>query len=119
MPELEVRPGLTLSYRTYGPEGAPWLTLITGLGGLQEGWFRQVPYFEREYRVLTFDNRGAGRSGAIDVPTRMVDLADDTRRLLDALGIARTHVWGVSMGGKVAQELALGWPERVDELVLG
>jgi 3-oxoadipate enol-lactonase len=119
MPELEVRPGLQLSYRVSGPEGAPWLTLITGLGGLQEGWFRQVPHFEREYRVLTFDNRGAGRSGALDEPTRMVDLADDTRRLLDALGIARTHVWGVSMGGKVAQELALHWPERVDRLVLG
>jgi 3-oxoadipate enol-lactonase len=119
LPDVVVRPGLSLGYRLSGPDDSPVLVLITGLGGLQEGWFRQVPYFERSWRVLTFDNRGAGRSGALDVPTTIRDLADDTVRLLDALDIAKAHVWGVSMGGKIAQELAHGWPERVDRLVLG
>ena len=119
MPDWVVRPQLSLSYHVGGPHDGPPLVLITGLGGLQEGWFRQVPYFERRYRVVTFDNRGAGRSGVLDVPTTMRDLAEDTVALLDGLGVARAHVWGVSMGGKVAQELALGWPDRVDRLVLG
>lgn len=118
MPALEVRPGLSLGYTVTGPEDAPWLVLITGLGGLQEGWFRQVPHFAASFRVLTYDHRGAGRSSTLDVPTTMRDLADDAVRLFDAVGIARAHVWGVSMGGKVAQELALGWPERVDRLIL-
>ncbi len=119
MPDVEVRPGLTTNYRISGPDDAPVLLLITGLGGLQEGWFRQVPHFERAWRVVTFDNRGAGRSSVLDEPARMIDFADDTRRLLDLLAIPKAHVWGVSMGGKVAQELALAWPERVDKLILG
>ena len=118
MPEAAIRSGLSLNYRISGPEGAPVLILITGLGGLQEGWFRQVPYFEAKYRVLTFDNRGAGRSGTLDQPATMWDFADDVSRLMDHLAIARAHVWGVSMGGKIAQELALRSPERVDRLVL-
>lgn len=118
MPEATVRSGLTLAYDVRGPEGAPWLVLITGFGGLQEGWFRQVAHFAKSFRVLTFDNRGAGRSTTLDVPTSMRDLAEDTALLMDALGVAKAHVWGVSMGGKVAMELALGWPERVDHLVL-
>lgn len=118
MPDVRIRPDLSLNYRLEGPQEAPWLVLITGLGGLQEGWFRQVPCFARDFRVLTFDNRGAGRSGVIDAPLTIADLADDTARLFDALGVARAHVWGVSMGGKVAQELALSRPDRVDRLVL-
>jgi 3-oxoadipate enol-lactonase len=115
---ITVRPGLQIAHDVHGPEGAPWLTLITGYGGLQEGWFRQVPYFAQHYQVLTLDNRGAGRSDVLDVPTTMRDLAQDVVLLLDALRIEKTHVWGVSMGGKVAMELALGWPDRVDRLVL-
>lgn len=118
MPEARIRDDLTLAYEVRGPEGAPWLVLITGYGGLQEGWFRQLSHFAKSFRVLTLDNRGAGRSGALDVPTSMRDLAEDTALLMDAVGIAKAHVWGVSMGGKIAMELALGWPERVDKLVL-
>jgi pimeloyl-ACP methyl ester carboxylesterase len=119
VPDLQIRPGLSLNYRLSGPEGAPVLTLITGLGGLQEGWFRQVPHFEQQWRVLTFDNRGAGRSGVLDVPTTIHDMAEDVVLLLDALQIRETHVFGVSMGGKIAQELALQHPERVISLILG
>lgn len=118
MPKATVRPDLDLSYVLEGPEGAPALVLITGLGGLKEGWFRQIPEFAKDHRVLAFDNRGAGGSSVVDRPTTVRDLAEDTALLMDAVGIARAHVWGVSLGGKVAQELALGWPERVDRLVL-
>lgn len=118
MPDLVVKDGLTLGWSAYGPERAPALLLITGLGGLQEGWFRQVPYFQKDYRVITFDNRGAGRTSTLDVPTTMRDLAGDAVALLDHLGVGRAHVWGVSMGGKIAQELALDWPDRVGRLVL-
>jgi 3-oxoadipate enol-lactonase len=118
MPDIEVRPGLVVNYRISGPSEAPALVLITGLGGLQEGWFRQVPYFEPSYRVLTLDNRGAGQSGVLDVPTTMRDMAEDVVAVMDAAGVAHAHIWGVSMGGKIAQELALGWPQRVDRLVL-
>ncbi len=118
MPHVEVREGLTISYALAGPEGAPVLVLLTGLGGLKEGWFRQVPAFSDVFRVLTLDNRGMGGTSVLDAPTRMADLAEDVVLLLDALGIERAHVWGVSMGGKIAMELALGWPERVERLVL-
>ncbi len=118
MADVAIRDGLTLSYSVAGPEEGPALVLITGLGGQQEGWFRQIPYFRQQYRVIAFDNRGAGRSGALDVPTTMADFADDTARLLDHLGVAQAHVWGVSMGGKIAQELALSRPDRVLRVVL-
>lgn len=118
MPDAKIRDDLSLSYDVRGPEGSPWLVLITGFGGLQEGWFRQTAHFAKSFRVLTLDNRGAGRSGAVDSPTTMRDLAEDVALLMDALGVAKAHVWGVSMGGKIAMELALGWPERVDHLVL-
>ena len=114
-----IRPGLSLSWQRSGDPAAPALTLITGLGGLKEGWFRQVPYFEDRFQVLIFDNRGMGGSDVLDVPVSMRDLAEDTKLLLDQLGITSTHIWGVSMGAKIAQELALSWPERVSNLVLG
>lgn len=118
MPEARIRPHQVLAYEEEGPPGAPALLLITGLGGLKEGWFRQVPHFRERFRVITFDNRGMGGSTVVDAPLRMVDLADDARLLLDHLGVDVAHLWGVSMGGKVAQELALGWPERVGRVVL-
>lgn len=117
MPEAPIRDGLTLAFTEDGPTDAPVLLLVTGLGGLKEGWFRQAPLAER-FRLVTFDNRGMGGSSVLDVPTTMYDLAEDAVLLLDHLGIGAAHVWGVSMGGKIAQEMALGWPERVDRLVL-
>ncbi len=119
MPDAQIRSELSLNYRLSGPESAEVLLLITGLGGLQEGWFRQIPYFESRFRVLTFDNRGAGRSGVVDRPTSLREMAEDAVLLMDTLGIEAAHVWGVSMGGKIAQELALNWPNRVRRLILG
>ena len=81
-------------------------------------WGFQLPVFAERYRVIAFDNRGAGQTGAPDhaYTTRM--MAGDTVRLMDALGIERAHVLGVSMGGMIAQEIALNHPERVRSLQL-
>jgi 3-oxoadipate enol-lactonase len=96
----------------------PDLLLIMGLGAHLGAWALQIPAFARQFRVTAFDNRGAGRSAAPDRPSSIRGMADDTAALLDALGIARAHVVGASMGGMIAQELAINHPQRVDRLVL-
>ena len=70
-------------------------------------------------RVVAFDNRGSGRSTVTPGPYTTGGLAADAVGLLDALGIERADVFGMSLGGMIAQEVALGWPERVRRLVLG
>lgn len=77
-----------------------------------------MPGLARRYRVVAFDNRGSGRTGAPDGPFTVSMMAGDAAGLLDALGLDRAHVLGVSMGGYIAQELALAWPGRVAGLVL-
>ncbi|TNE88235.1 MAG: alpha/beta hydrolase [Deltaproteobacteria bacterium] len=119
MPTAQVRDNLTLAYTDSGDPEAPVLVLVTGLGGLKEGWFRQVGPLSEQYRVITFDNRGMGGSSLIDEPLTIWDMAEDTVKLFDALEIERAHLFGVSMGGKICQELALTWPERVNRVVLG
>lgn len=77
-----------------------------------------LPALEPHFRVITFDNRGAGRSSAPPGPYTMRQMADDAAALLAYLGVERTHVFGFSLGGMIAQELAINYPERVDHLVL-
>ena len=94
------------------------LVLIMGFGGDHLAWGFQVPAFASRHRVIAFDNRGVGQSGAPDHPYTTRMMADDTVRLMDALGIDRAHVLGVSMGGMIAQEIALSYPGRVRTLQL-
>ena len=108
---------VTLYCEVHG-DGEP-LVLIMGLGGDITRWFRTLPLLAREYRVTAFDNRGAGRSDKPDVPYSMEMMADDIAGLLDALDIPTTHVFGVSMGGMIAQHFALRHPERTISLMLG
>jgi 3-oxoadipate enol-lactonase len=106
-----------LYYREIGA-GEP-LLLLMGLGGSQDGW--GTPFLEalaRNWRVLAMDHRGAGRSTRGAAPYSLAQLADDAATLLTAARAARAHVFGLSMGGMVAQELALRRPERVGGLVL-
>src|SRR5215212_1479949 len=115
MPSTQVN-GIDLYYEETG--SGPPLLLIAGLGGNTLGWAMLLPALAEHFRVIAFDNRGAGRSSAPAGPYTTGQLADDTAALLDRLGIERTHVIGLSMGGMIAQELALAHPERVDHLVL-
>jgi 3-oxoadipate enol-lactonase len=75
--------------------------------------------YEDRFDCITYDNRGSGRSGAPPLPTSMPQLAGDAVRLMDALGLESAHVYGFSMGGMIAQELAIRFPERVRGLILG
>jgi pimeloyl-ACP methyl ester carboxylesterase len=116
MPRVRVA-DISIHCETYG-QGEP-LVLIMGLGGGSSLWWRQVDFFSPEYRVVVYDSRGVGRTDKPDTPYSMDVLAGDAAGLLERLGIASAHIYGVSMGGMVAQELALRYPELVSSLVLG
>ncbi len=110
--------GIKMYYEVHG-EGEP-LLLIMGFGGsvLDWGWVLPPKLAER-YRIIMFDNRGAGRSDQPPGPYSIKQMADDAANLMDALGIERAHVFGASMGGMIAQELAVNYPGKVERLILG
>jgi pimeloyl-ACP methyl ester carboxylesterase len=105
-----------LHYREHG-EGGPVLGIM-GFGLDQRYWAAQVPAVTATNRFITFDNRGVGRSTG-EAPTSIEQMADDSVRLLDFLEIDRAVIFGVSMGGAIAQRLVLSHPDRVAALILG
>jgi 3-oxoadipate enol-lactonase len=96
----------------------PPLLLIHGLGYARWGWEPVAGPLAEDFSLLLFDNRGIGESDAPPGPYTVAELAGDALGVLDAAGVERAHVLGTSLGGMVAQELALAAPERVDRLVL-
>lgn len=93
--------------------------LLMGLAYPAAAWFRQVPALARQHRVLTLDNRGAGATGlAPGSPYTVEQMTDDCLAVLDAAGVERAHVVGISMGGLMAQELGLSHPDRLLSLSL-
>ena len=106
---------LSLHYKEHG-EGPPVLGVM-GFGLDQRFWATQIPAVIRSHRFITFDNRGLGRSSRHSATT-IDEMADDAVRLLDHLGIDKTVVFGVSMGGAIAQRLVLDHPDRVSALIL-
>lgn len=115
MPFADVH-GIRFHYEIHG-QGAP-LILIRGLGSNLDHWYAQIPAYSQHFQAVIFDNRGIGRSGSSDGDLTIADMAADTVGLMDALGIRRAHVMGLSLGGMIAQEVALQYPERVQGLVL-
>ena len=91
---------------------------ISGLADEGACWVDQVAGLKDRYRITTFDNRGVGRSATPDGPFLITDFAADTAALIETLGLQRPHIVGSSMGGAIAQELALARPELVRSLVL-
>jgi pimeloyl-ACP methyl ester carboxylesterase len=105
-------------YEIHGEETQ--FVLITGYGGTSQGArrFLDVPEFSKHHQCILVDNRGIGQSTTSDGPYSMKVMASDVAELLDALKIPEAHVLGGSMGGMIAQELALGYPDKVTSLIL-
>jgi len=99
-------------------KGDPIL-LIMGLGWASAMWHRSRPVLSARYRTIALDNRGVGRSDIPPGPYPIAVMAADAAAVLDAAGVERAHVFGLSMGGMIGQEFALQYPERVQSLVLG
>ena len=116
MPTAELD-GLELHYEERG-SGRP-LLLVPGIPAVASDWAPLAERLSGSRRAIAYDNRGSGRSTVTPGPYTTASLAADAVALLDHLGIERADVFGMSLGGMIAQELALGWPERVDRLVLG
>ena len=108
--------GVQLYWEASG-EGEP-LLLIQGLGFSGAMWFRLVPELEKHHRVIRYDARGIGRSDVPDGPYTIERMAADAVAILDAAGVDRAHVFGCSLGGIVAQEVALSHGDRVRSLTL-
>ncbi|HEX6896815.1 MAG TPA: alpha/beta fold hydrolase [Bryobacteraceae bacterium] len=98
--------------------GEPVL-LIMGLGYPSDMWYRTRPLLSKTYRTIVIDNRGVGRSDMPPGPYPIGTMAADALAVLDAAGVDSAHVYGISMGGMIAQELTLQHPERVRSLILG
>ena len=115
MPEIAAN-NISIHYRDDGA-GQPVL-FIQGLGVDHRGWGGVTRPLSKQFRCISFDNRDVGRSSTIDAPYDVLDMAADAIGLLDALGIPQADIVGVSMGGVIAQEIAIRHPERVRKLVL-
>ena len=104
-------------YWTEQGAGEP-LLLIMGLGGSHEEWRRITPKLAGNYRVIMFDNRGVGATEFNAEPFSMELMASDAKAVLDAANVESAHVLGMSMGGMIAQEFALNYPEMTRSLIL-
>src|SRR5262249_8398486 len=115
MPDIQRR-GHRIHWQSEG--SGPPLLLIMGLRYSSRLWYGAIPALSRHYRVISFDNRGTGKRGSA-WRFEIADLVADAIAVMDAAGVASAHVYGVSMGGGVAMELAMRHPQRVRSLILG
>ena len=118
MPMQETN-GETLYYEEHGDESLPKLVIIRGLSRSMRFWAPLLPYLEGKYRLLMFDHRGIGRSPIKNKKFNAKDMADDLAGLMRARDFFPAHVFGLSLGGMVAQRLAIHYGELVDKLILG
>ncbi|MBU2548580.1 MAG: alpha/beta hydrolase [Proteobacteria bacterium] len=115
MPKTRVN-DIDMYYEVHG-QGQP-LVMIRGFGSNAGHWYAQIPALAPHFQVVIFDNRGIGRTDQPDSPYSISMMAEDTVGLMTALGLERVHVLGMSMGGMIAQRIAIDHPERVKGLVL-
>jgi len=95
------------------------ILLIMGLGYAHQMWFRTRPVLDAKFTTIAFDNRGVGASDVPPGPYPIAQMAADAAAVMSAAGVDRAHVYGVSMGGMIAQQFALDFPDRVNKLILG
>lgn len=115
MPKAVIN-GINMYYEVHG-QGEPFVLIMGSFGSL-EAWILQIQAFQQYYKVIVFDNRGIGRTDKSPEPYSIATMADDTVGLLDHLGIENAHVLGMSLGGPVAQDVAISYPDRVKKLIL-
>ena len=115
MPKVKLN-DVSFYYDVYG-KGEPFL-LIAGLGSDSSSWLGLVRDFLPYFKTVIFDNRGCGRSDSMYGECTVSKMADDAISLLDFLKIEKTHILGHSMGGYIAEALAINYPERVSKLIL-
>ena len=115
MPIAEVN-GQRLYYEVHG-EGEPLLAVM-GLGADHSAWILQIAEWSKSHRLVVFDNRDVGQSSQVEGRYEVTDMAADALALADELGLDSFHLLGFSMGGAIAQEIALAAPERVRTLTL-
>lgn len=116
MPKVRVN-DIQMFYEVHG-EGFP-LMMIMGFTGNTSWWDpRWIQTLSEKFKIIAFDNRGSGRTDISDREYSIKLFADDTAGLMDALGIPRANVLGISMGGMIAQEFVLNYPEKVKKVVL-
>lgn len=121
---VQVADGTRFAVRIGGPEDAPPLLMLSGQANSGRWWNNVRGGFENDFRTVTFDYRGTGDTGVSEADRTgwknwsAPSFAADAAAVMEALGHARYHVYGASMGGRVAQHLAADQPERVDRLIL-
>ncbi len=109
--------GINTYYEVHG--SGPPLILLQGLAGEHRAWVFQIPCFKRHFQVFVIDSRGIGGTERSREPFTVQHLASDVICFMDSMAIRNAHILGLSMGGLIAQELALSYPGRVNKLILG
>jgi 3-oxoadipate enol-lactonase len=118
MPFVHATDGTRIHYEVTGKSGATPVLMIQGLGASKNAWNLQRIAMATRFRIISFDNRGAGRSDKPIEPFTLEQMADDALAVLDAAGIENAHVVGASMGGVISQIVAVKYPHRVRSLTL-
>ena len=118
MPFVSALDGTRIHYEVTGRIGKTPVLMIQGLGASKNAWNLQRIAMATRFRIISFDNRGAGRSDKPTEPFTLEQMADDALAVLDAAGIETAHVVGASMGGVISQIVAVKYPHRVRSLTL-
>jgi 3-oxoadipate enol-lactonase len=118
MPFVHAPDGTRIHYEVTGKSGATPVLMIQGLGASKNAWNLQRIAMATRFRIISFDNRGAGRSEKPTEPFTLEQMADDALAVIDAAGIETAHVVGASMGGVISQIVAVKYPHRVRSLTL-